>query len=168
MIKERYFKLEDSGWRSMSSDQFSGDLKYTATEVPIAYYVLKEEGSSNMEKVDSICKTLEKERIVEFQFEHVEQKDLLQSEFTSKDYESSVKYMAFSMEKDFSVITSKQDTITCSGVVFERNFKVAPFKRVLLFFSGIEPNTPIILMYRDHLYKQGLFHFNFGEQPIKL
>jgi hypothetical protein len=67
------------------------------------------------------------------------------------------------LDRDFYVVTSKNDTIPCSGVNFERNFKIAPFQKVLLFFSGIDPNDKIQLVYKDYLFKKGTLKFKFKD-----
>jgi len=90
------------------------------------------------------------------------------SEFTNKNYEEAVKYMAFTITKDFTIVTSSKDTISCAGVQFERNFKVAPFKRALLYFGNINPEDQIQLIYTDELFGNGIIKFKFKETPIKL
>ena len=76
--------------------------------------------------------------------------------------------MSFSIEKDFKVVTESNDTIKCNGVLFERNFKVAPFKRLLLYFNNIDPNETIKLIYNDELFGNGIMEFEFIEKPLKL
>jgi hypothetical protein len=92
----------------------------------------------------------------------------LEDKFTNLDYQKAVEYMSFTIQKDFSVITSKNDTIQCSGVMFERNFKIAPYHKLLLFFSGINPNDKIQLVYQDNLFKKGTLKFRFKEPILKL
>ena len=76
--------------------------------------------------------------------------------------------MAFNIKKDFTVFTSSNDTMSCAGVHFERNFKVAPFKRVLLYFNDIDPEDNINLIYKDELFGKGVLKFNLSEKPLKL
>jgi hypothetical protein len=76
--------------------------------------------------------------------------------------------MAFTIEKDFTVVTSSNDTIPCSGVNFERNFKIAPFKRVLLYFNNINPNENLKLIYQDHLFGNGIIKFGLTDVPLKI
>lgn len=163
----KFYNLKQQGWKSKRITQFIDDINYTATEVPLQYYI-----SKNLEHkpqlVDSIYRTNHRERVIEIEFQHVDQKDLLQQEFTHKTYEESVRYMAFAIEKDFKVITSSNKIITCSGVQLERNFKVAPFKRVLLYFDDIDPNDIIQLVYQDQLFGNGTLKFNFNNTPILL
>ena len=78
-------------------------------------------------------------------------------------YEDGVKYMSFGLDRDFYVVTSKKDTIQCSGVIYERNYKIAPFQKVLLLFSGIEPDDKIQLVYKDYLFRKGIMKFKFKD-----
>ncbi|OEK09137.1 hypothetical protein A8C32_10405 [Flavivirga aquatica] len=163
----KYFSLKQQGWKSKRVNQFVNNINYTATEVPLQYYLLKST-KGNYKTVDSLYKISSKERIIEVEFQHVKQTDLLLSEYTNKSYDDAVKYMAFTIEKDFTVVTSSNDTISCSGVNFERNFKVAPFKRVLLYFNNINHKDNIKLIYQDQLFGNGIIKFNFNETPLKL
>lgn len=163
----KFYNLQQQGWKSKRVNKFVDDINYTATEVPLQYYILKN-NQDNPQIVDSLYTVNNKERVIEIEFEHSEQEDLLKQEFTSKSYEDAVKYMAFTIEQDFTVVTSSNDTIKCSGVNFERNFKVAPFKRVLLYFNNINPDDNIKLIYQDQLFGNGTMEFNFNETPIKL
>jgi hypothetical protein len=66
------------------------------------------------------------------------------------------------------VVTAKKDTIPCSGVTFERNYKIAPYQKVLLFFSGIDPNDKIQLVYNDYLFRKGTLKFKFKDTYTKI
>jgi len=165
---EKIFRLENVGWKSKQVNRYINTINYTATEVPLQYYILKNQGNADLNKVDSIYKSNERERVLEIEFHHDEEKDLLLSEFTSRNYQEAVKYMAFTIKKDFTIVTSSKDTIPCAGVQFERNFKVAPFKRALLYFGNINPEDEIQLIYNDELFGNGIIKFKFKETPIKL
>nr|WP_315257921.1 hypothetical protein [uncultured Flavobacterium sp.] len=169
-IRDRYFNLEKVGWKSRSYTQVVDDIGFTATEVPIQYYLLKDLGNENLKMVDSLYEENKRERVIEFSFHQDEEKDLLGKDFTGMDYTAAVKYMSFGLDKDFYVVTSKKDTILCSGVNFERNYKIAPFQKVLLFFSGIDPNDKIQLIYNDYLFRKGTLKFKFKDtfSPIAL
>jgi hypothetical protein len=164
----KFFNLAVDGWKSKRINQYINDINYTATEVPLQYYILKDNQNFEPKAVDSIFKLHEKERVLEIEFHHDKEQDLLQKEFTNLAYDEAVKYMAFKIQKDFKVVTSTNDTIVCSGVLFERNFKVAPFKRALLYFGAINPNEEIQLIYNDQLFGNGLMKFNFKAKPLKL
>lgn len=164
---DNVFNYNNIDWKSKKINHFINDINYTATEVPLQYYLLKSTGGDS-KKVDSIYKANNRERIVEVEFQHSNQTDLLLEEYTNKSYDDAVKYMAFTIEKDFMVVTQSNDSINCAGVLFERNFKVAPFKRALLYFNNINPNDNIKLIYQDHLFGNGIIKFDFKGNPIKL
>jgi hypothetical protein len=163
-IRYKLFQLEDMGWKSKKHSQQIDDLNFTAIEVPIQYYILKDQGKSDLFNVDSLYNQNKFERIIEFTFEQEEEKDLLHEEFTNLTTDESIKYMSFKVENDFYVVTSKNDTIKCSGVTFERNFKVAPLQKLILFFSGISPEEKIQLVYNDKLFRKGIIKFKFEDQ----
>jgi len=167
-IRYRYFNLEESGWKSLQYTQHADDINFIATEVPIPFYILKSEGNENLFHADSIEKTNKNERIFEFSFSQDDEKDLLEKNFTGLTYEEGIKYMSFSIEKDFYVVTSKKDTIQCAGATYERNFKVAPFQKIVLFFSGIPAQDKIQLVYQDRLFKKGTLKFKFEEKTTKI
>jgi hypothetical protein len=162
-IRSRYFQLQKIGWKSKVYNQYIDGINFTATEVPIQYYLLKDKGAQDLFLVDSLYEENKTERVIEFVFQQDEEKDLLEKDFTGMEYTSAVKYMSFGLDKDFYVVTSKHDTIACSGVNYERNYKIAPFQKVLLFFSGIDPNEKIQLVYKDYLFRKGLMKFKFKD-----
>ena len=168
VVNEKIYNYERQNWKSNQITQFVGDISYTATEVPLKYYILKNSVKNKNSNVDSIAASNNHERIIEFEFQHIDKVDLLEKKYTDKDYETSVKYLAFNIEKDFSIVTSSNDTIECSGALFERNFKVAPFKRALLYFNNIDPEDNIQLIYNDQLFGNGHLTFNFNDRTLKL
>jgi hypothetical protein len=167
-IYYRLENLEHQGWKSKSISQHLGDIKYSATEVPIQYYILKEVGSQKLAAVDSIYEENKRERIMEFTFTQDGEQDLLKEEFTHMDYQSAVKYISFKIQDDFYAVTGHSDTIKCSGITFERSFKVGPYNKVLLFFTDVNPAENIQLVYHDRLFGRGTIKFRFKEPTIKL
>lgn len=167
VISHKLFQLEKRGWKSQRITHFVNDIHYSATEVPNEYYLLKREGTKNLYHIDSLSKTYSRERIIEFEFEHIDEDDLLKNEYTTLDYNNSVTYLASTISKDFIAVTSNNDTISCSGVQFERHFKVSPFKRILLYFGNIDPSDNIQIIYNDRLFNNGIFKFKFNELPFK-
>ncbi len=167
-ISFRYYNLESSGWKSRNHSEVVDNIGFTGTEVPIQYYLLKDMGKTNLLKVDSIYEQNKRERVIEFVFQDDSEDDLLKEKYTDLDYESSVKYMSFKMQDDFYVVTQKFDTIKCSGSLFERSFKVAPQNKIMLYFSNIDPNDKIQLVYNDKLFKKGVLKFNFADPILKL
>lgn len=165
--REKVFSYNGQQWKSHTKTHFAKSQYYRATEVPNLYYLLKNEDNLDV-SIEEALKSTEEERVIEFEFEHFEAKDLLLKDFTNLEYEDAVKYMSFKIRKDFSVVTSKNDTISCNGVHFERHFKISPLNRVLLYFNGIPATESIQLVYNDNLFNNGIFKFKFEEEPIKL
>ena len=166
-VSYKLYRLKGTGWKAKSITHFVNDIHYKATEVPLAYYFLKNQGQNGLLAVDSLLKAHRDERVIEFEFMHRDQKDILEKEYTHLDYDKSVKYMATTIRNDFMVVTASGDTIPCAGVHFERHFKVSPFNRVLLYFGGINPEDNIQLIYQDRLFQNGIFKFKFDEIPFK-
>ena len=164
-ISRKLYQLENQGWKSKTISHFVGDITYRATEVPKEYYFLK--NSLSLDSISKISKELSNERIVEIEFEHINHEDLLQKHFSDLNYEKAITYMASNIKNDLWAVTSKNDTIACSGVNFERHFKVIPFNRVLIYFGGIPEDESIQLIYKDGLFKNGIFKFKFDEIPFK-
>jgi len=167
-LEFRYFNLENSGWKSRVETQKIDAVSFKATLVPVQYYILKQKGREKLKAADSIYEMNKRERVIEFIFEDDSEQDMLQSKFTNIDYESGVKYMSFGIDKDFFLVTSKNDTIPCSGVLHERNFKVAPYTKVMLFFSDVDPDAKIQLIYNDVLYRKGKMKFSFTDPILNL
>lgn len=165
-IRYELYSLENVGWKSKKYGQKVDDISFTAIEVPIQYYILKNQGKQDLFKVDSIYQEHKEERVYEFLFEQDERKDLLEKEFTNLDYKDATSYMSFNIEKDFYLVTENKDTITTSGVLYERNFKVAPYQKVMVFFSGITPKEKVQLVYKDVLFRKGVLKFKLKE-PLK-
>lgn len=167
-LEFRYFNLENAGWKSRVEAQKIDAITFKATLVPIQYYLLKDKGRDALKQVDSLYEVNKHERIIEFIFEDDSGQDMLEPKFTDLDYSESVKYMSFGINKDFYLITDKNDTIQCAGILHERNFKVAPFTKILLFFSGVDPDDKFQLVYNDVLYKKGKIKFRFTDPILNL
>lgn len=165
-VKE--FSYNGQQWNSIERTKHIDAIAYRAAEVPLQYYIQKQTGMFQGNKVDSIYQDLSRERVLVVEFQEDNGEDLLTSNFTSRDYDASVRYMAFGIQNDFQIITSSKDTIPCSGVLFERNFNVAPFKRLILHFGDINPEDKIELVYKDQLFGKGTLRFDFDDNPIKL
>lgn len=167
-IRYQLFQLEKIGWKSRLHTQKVDDVIFTATEVPIQYYLLKDQGNQDLFNIDSLYQINKRERVVEFTFEQDEEDDLLKEKFTSLNYEDGIKYLSFLIDKDFYAVTKSKDTIRCSGVQYERNFKIAPFQKILLYFSGISPEEEIQLIYNDRLFQKGIVKFKFKDTFTKI
>lgn len=167
-IRHQLYSLENVGWKSKKHEQKIDDISFVATEVPIQYYILKNEGKQNLFNVDSIYQANKTERVYEFTFQQEEEKDLLDKKFTNLPFDETIKYLSFNMQNDFFIVTKKNDTIKCNGVNFERNFKVASFQKVLVYFSGIDPEEKVQLIYNDKLFQKGVLKFTFKDSYKKI
>ena len=157
--RTKTFKLENgNSIISNKQTQKIGDIYYTATMMPVEYYLKK--NLKNKDSINFYKNKLKGERVVQFEFQHKDRKDLLDSEFTKTDYTTAVKYLAFKIKNDFYAITQKGDTLKCKGVLFERNFKLAPFKRVLVYFKDSEEINNLRIIYNDNLFENGIIKFN--------
>lgn len=164
----KLYNLENAGWKSMAMAHNRNGIQYKATLVPIQYYILKNEGALDPKKVDSIYNVHKGERVLEIEFSNASKDDLLTANFTNRSYQSAVEYMSFKIRQDFKVLTEANDTINCAGVLFERNFKLAPFKRLVLHFSGIPEDDNITLLHEDQLFGNGSMQYQFNDIPLKL
>lgn len=167
-ITERYFNLEKIGWKSREYSQKVDKIQYKAIEVPIQYYLLKNLGKENLEAVDQEYEERKSERIIEFTFDSDTDDNILLEKYTGMSMDNSLKYMAFGLDKDFYVVTSSKDTVRCEGVSYERSYQIAPYERVLLFFTGINPEEKIQLVYEDHLFRNGRLKFQFKDTYTKI
>lgn len=167
-IRYRYYSLEKMGWKSKKNTQKIDAIQFTATEVPILYYLLKDNESKDLIAVDSLYELNKTNRVIEFEFQDENERDLLEEKFTGLDYQKSVSYMSFEISKDFVIVTSSKDTITCDGVIFERTFKSTPSNKLLLFFGGVKEEDKIQLVYSDKLFKKGILKFRFQEPILNL
>lgn len=163
----KYYRLEEKGWKSKNYVQTVDGVSYTATEVPVSYYILKDIGKEKITSVDSIVEANKGERIIEFEFLQIEEKNLLEEKFTKMDYEKTVNYLSFEISKDFYLVTSSKDTIKSSGGAYERAFKLTPHQKVLLFFSGVPEDDNLQLVYSDKLFGKGTLKFKFNEKLTK-
>ena len=158
-IEDRYYNLEKVGWKSKSYTQKVDDIVFTATEVPIQYYLLKDQGNVDLKRIDSLYEQNKTERIYEFVFAQEQEKDLMTEAYTGKDYTQTLKHLAFEINQDFYAITTKKDTIKCDGATLDRNYQIAPYKKILLYFSGIASGEELQLTYNDRLFQKGIIKF---------
>lgn len=154
-------------WNSYRVSQIQGGLDYSAMQLPNEYYLLKNIGVKNRTELDSLQGSMKNERVIVAEFRDLAEDDILKKEFTNRSYEEAVKYLAFQIQKDYSLVTGSNDSVPCIGVHFERNFKVAPFKRVLLYFDNVPENENIELIYKDNLFGNGTLKFNLNQEPLK-
>ena len=136
-----------------------GDIKFTAKRIPTELY-LKNKGvlASNLE--EALLET-EGEQLFYFDFEQEQKQDLVKK-YLEDDLDANVSYLSFNIFKDFKAVTSKGDTIACEYNLYERNFHVAPYERVIISFIGVDQNEELRLLYKDELFGRGELDFTFA------
>lgn len=148
------------------SKVFKGGINYSARELSISQHLKKSLSASSSHDLDSLDRDMSRERVFQVEFQHLSEADLLQSNYTNLDYSESVQYMSSHIGSDFSIVTSNHDTLVSQGVIFERNFKIAPFKRVLVFFTSVDPTSKVDLLYNDRLFGNGQIKFNHKDLKL--
>lgn len=164
-LEYKYYKLEKEGWKSTSISEDLGDVKCRATQVPVAYYVMKSIGSSDLVKVDSISNSHLKERIIEIDLESAGNKDFVDVINTNLSESQLIEYFSFGIADDFYLI-SKEKKHKCRSVIYQSDGQKILKPKLLLFFSGVNPEEDCYLQYRDKLFNNGVLNFRF-QKPIE-
>ena len=181
--KSNYFKENDSGAEMLGSDvytkhnfkdtkksfnflgeSFQGRKKtvlinnifYSASILPKEYYIKKYFKKSD--SLDSYLNKMKKEEVIQFDFQYLTGTDLFKGKSAS-EVEALIKYLSFKVKDDFYAITLNNDTIPASGVLFERSFKLTPYKRLLLYFNFSEEQKKIKLVYQGKIFDKQLIKF---------
>lgn len=155
-------------WEAISVTKKVELISFTASQLPLPYYVEHNEPSISDEKLKKSLLGLKNSRIITFKFQEEKGQDLLGAAFTEKDYKSSVEYLSFKIQNDFYINTESVSNIKCVGVHFERTFNVNPYKKIMLYFENVPEQEEIELVYQDKLYKSGKLTFQLKHKPIKL
>lgn len=111
-------------------------------------------------KIAEAMETIEGEQLFSIEFEEVQKQNLMKKYF-SQDMDAPISYLSFKINKDFRLVTELGDTIRPSYSIYERNFHVAPYERILLSFNNIEETESIKLIYNDRLFEKGRQTFSF-------
>lgn len=165
---DRTFTSVGKAWKSERQSKKINQLNFSATIVPTEYYIKKSGEISNSEEIEAELIALEGEKIIEFEIAHDVEREPLNFALLNPELTKPIEYLASTIQDDFSVVTLSGDTINCSGALFERNFKLASFKRVLLFFNGIPEQESIDLFYNDQLFQHGEIQFSFNTLPTQI
>lgn len=163
-----YYNLEQVGWKSRTVTNHYSNVYYKAALVPTAYYVLKSEGVEDTKRVDSIMASVNDERIFELEISLNDRKEVFDASNIKMSTNEAIKHLAFGIQEDLSILLKNGKKIDCQGVTFERNYHLAPFKRILVHFSGVPENSELTLLYNDNLFEHGNMSFTFEETPIIL
>ena len=134
------------------------DIKYRAIRIDTETYLKTK--NLDVDEMKIALEELKDEQLFYFEFEETQKQDLLKKYF-NHNMDQSVSYISFDIENDFKIVNGLKDTIQASYSIYERNFHVAPFERVLLGFNEVSSEEEVELIYKDILFKKGemVFHF---------
>ncbi|CAM1359152.1 hypothetical protein [Tenacibaculum xiamenense] len=136
---------------------FINNMFYSASILPKEYYIKKH--LKKTDSLDNYLNKLKKEEVVQFDFQYYKGDDLFKNR-SAKEVEELVKYLSFNIKNDFYAITTKGDTIPASGVLFERTFKVTPYKRLLLYFKFPQEQEKMKLVYFGKVFDNQILKFS--------
>lgn len=156
----KIFRFEGNEYETSKKTIKIGNLFYTAVILPNKYYIQKNLNITQKDSLNHYMKEFESEIIIQFDFQHYEKKDLLLPEYTDVSYKRSIEYLSSLIQEDFYAVINLADTIRPSGILFERNFNLAPRKRILLYFKTEEKRDKLKLIYNDRIFKKGIIKFN--------
>lgn len=149
---------QNKAFISQKITQQKKDILYSANKMSTRHYLMKK-GLKEPE-LSIAMKELKGEQLFYIEFQEEQKRDLVKKYFT-RDIDKSIAYISFDIQDDFILINGQNDTIKPDYSLYERNFHVAPFERILLSFSGVTPKDEIELIYQDQLFGRGKFHFHF-------
>jgi hypothetical protein len=141
------------------------DLVFRAKKIPAGLYILKENPSMPDSALAMALSELEGEQVFYFEIEEEMRKDLLKKYHADK-YEKAVSYLSFEIQHDFRIYTESGDTIRPSFVLYERNFHLAPFERIIVDFNGLDAGEAFELVYDDQLFGKGEVTFSFPDEKF--
>ena len=140
-------------------EQHRQDLVFRAKRIPKQLYLLNQ--GLTGEELELAMADLKNEQLFYFEFEESQKQDLLKKYF-EKDLDAAVSYLSFEIQHDFKLINSQGDTIPAAYTLYERNFHVAPFEKLIVGFSGDDETDRVKLIYTDHLFEKGTSEFSFA------
>lgn len=135
------------------------DITFTAKRIPTELY-LKNSGVTAADLEKALADT-KGEQLFYFEFQEEQKQDLIKK-YLEDDLDANISYLSFSIFNDFSVITSQGDTIPAEYSLYERNYHVAPYERVIVSFTGVDQDEQLQLIYNDKLFGKGEMDFTFA------
>ncbi len=137
-------------------EQQREDVLFRVKRMDTKHYLMRK-GLKN-EELEKALIELEDEQLFYVEFEESQKRDLMKKYF-EQHMDESVSYLSFKIDQDFSLVQS--DTIDAASLVYERNYHVAPFERILISFKGIDKDEEMEIIYRDKLFQKGEMKFHF-------
>jgi len=137
------------------------DITFRAKRIPTELY-LKNQDVFGQELEEALIQ-LKGEQLFYFEFEETQKQDLMKKYFEG-DMDSKVSYLSFTIFKDFQLVNSKGDTLEANYTLYERNYHVAPFEKIIVSFSNVESDENLKLIYNDQLFGKGTSRFSFASE----
>lgn len=141
------------------------DVIFRMKKVPTELYLNKEIPNATKSEFDSLLNELKGEQVFYFEIEDVQNQDLLKK-YHAANYDGAVKYLSFDILNDLRICTQAGDTLKPNFALYERNFHLAPFERVLIDFSGLDQEAAFEFIYQDNLFGKGELRFSFPDQQF--
>jgi len=134
------------------------DITYRAKRIDTETYLLNKGVEGN--ELTEALKDLNNDQLFYIEFQETLKQDLIKKYFKGNK-DKPVSYLAFDIQEDFKLVNSSGDTIKANYSMYERNYHVAPFERLLLNFSGISSGEALTILYKDKIFGKGDFIFEF-------
>ncbi|MBL7897334.1 MAG: hypothetical protein JNJ99_02280 [Crocinitomicaceae bacterium] len=142
-------------------EQTDGDIRMTAKKIPTELY-LRNQGITG-EDLGLALDDLNDVQLFYFEFEETKKQDLVEKYFT-EDLDGRISYMSFGIFEDFKLVSASGDTIPADYSIYERNYHIAPFERLIVSFSSVIPEDEMKLIYKDQVFGRGIKEFSFASE----
>lgn len=85
-----------------------------------------------------------------------------------EEYEEMLKYCAFNISRDISIVIDEQDTLPCSSSLFERTYGIIPDLTFMTVFSKpSKPFTKLAFILNDRIFNNGPIKFVFDKSELE-
>ena len=171
MTPAEYIHWFKSSENHLRKSETIGDLRYTLEYRSPELLALQQLQSENITQNDLDSAMKDMEGLVQFRLEIEVPStgiEFMKHDLQDKaDYEPRVKYFAFEMQKDISIINGTGDTLPCSMYHFERSYGVSPASVFLLGFSGINLNKDLEIIVTEKVFAKKEIRFVFNPKELK-
>lgn len=148
-----------SGSSIQQIEEYRDNIVFRITKIDTKSHLMRQ-GMSDKKAIESALSTLRNEQLFYVEFEDESKRNILKQEFQDTKYSCAIKYLSSQISKDFIAVCGN-DTLKASFTNYEDNFHIAPFERLLLGFSEIDPAGSIDIIYKDKLFGKGTVIFSF-------
>jgi len=139
-------------------EQQKEDIYFRAKKINTKDYLVQK-GLNNIDLEEALDE-LKGEQLFYIEFEEVQKRDLMKK-YHAGNMDESVSYLAFTIDQDFILVNESLDSLSANYSLYERNFHVAPYERIILSFNNVKEEEALELIYSDKLFNKGKMHFYF-------